>query len=275
MSLDGKVCLITGGAQGLGFACAQTLAEAGAHLALLDIDDDHANDAAAQLRTSGSRAIAYDCDVTSSSSVTAAVEAACAELGPPDILINNAGIGAIQRTEDHDEAVWDAVINVSLKGTFLCSREVGQRMITQGNGGLIVNMASIMGLTFMPTRAAYASAKAAIIAFTKVTASEWARYRIRVNALAPGYVLTEGIEHAINVGVFAREDILARIPAGRLGTPKEVASAVRYLASLDADYITGHILVIDGGYTAYGAWWPAGEGSDAPFRSSSSGNADD
>lgn len=272
MSLEGKTCVVTGGGQGLGYACATALARDGGRVALLDVVADRAERAAERLRAEGHEALATACDVTDAASVASAVERAATELGPIRVLVNNAGIGGIERTEDHDEEVWDRVVDISLKGTFLCSRAVGKRMIADGDGGAIVNMASIMGLTFMPTRAAYASAKAAIVAFTKVTAVEWARHGIRVNALAPGYVRTEGVQAAIDDGRFEEDQIVARIPAGRMGHPEEIGEAVRYLVSPQAGYVSGHVLVIDGGYTSYGAWWPPAEGSDRPFAGAGEGS---
>lgn len=256
MQFDQKVVVVTGAAQGIGRACAESFAAAGAGVALLDVAADRAVAAARELTRAGpARHVGVECDVR----VAARVERAFAEVlerfGRIDIVVNNAGVGDASRTEELTEAAWDLVVDTCLKGTFLCSQQAARAM-TAGSGGVIVNVASMLGVTFFPNRAAYCSAKAGVIALTKVTAGEWASLGIRVNAVAPGYVDTDAVRAATEQGVFQPEMITGRTPLARMGTPAEVASAVRYLASDDASFVTGHTLVIDGGYTSYGAWWP-------------------
>jgi NAD(P)-dependent dehydrogenase (short-subunit alcohol dehydrogenase family) len=250
MEFEDKVAVVTGGAQGIGAACAEALAADGAKLALLDLryEDGEPEPDRLTLR----------CDVADARSVERAFAAVRERFGRVDVLVNNAGIGHAGATPALEEETWDRVIDVILKGTLLCSQHVGPAMVEQRSGA-IVNVASMMGLTFFPNRAAYCSAKAGVIALTKVTANEWAPYGVRVNAVAPGYIRTAIFEDAVAAGVFQPERIEEWTPMARLGTVDEVAHAVRWLASDKASFVTGHALVIDGGFTSYGAWWPPAE----------------
>lgn len=263
MTMPDRVCVITGGARGLGRACARALAAEGARVALLDVDGDAAAATAQTFADEDLTAVGLGCDVRDAAAITAAFDRVDEELGPVEVLVNNAGLGAVRRTEELSEAEWDNVLDTCLKGTFLCSQAAARRMIPRRRG-VIVNMASIMGFASMPTRAAYCSAKAGVIAFTKVTAGEWARHGLRVNAVAPGTVETDAIRDAIEKGLMDPERYVAWVPAGRLGAADEVANAVVYLASEGAAYVTGHTLVVDGGFSAYDAYWePAGAGDVA------------
>jgi len=258
MKFAGSTAVVTGGAQGIGRACAERLAAEGARVALLDIDPAHAEATAAELSASAARSAGVACDVSSADSVADAFAQVHERFGRLDLLVNNAGVAIVGRTDTFPEASWDRVLDTLLKGTFLCSQQAGRAMIEQ-RSGTIVNVASMMGVTTFPNRAAYCSAKAGVVALTRVTANEWAPHGIRVNAVAPGYIRTPLIEQQIAAGAHEPDRIEEWTPLARMGTPEEVASAVRFLASDEAGFVTGHTLVIDGGFTAYGAWWPPAE----------------
>ena len=255
---EDNVVVVTGGARGIGRACAEAFVAEGAHVALLDVAADLTRQTATDLSTNGTTCVAVECDVSTTSDVARAFAEVEERFGRLDVLVNNAGIGGAGRTDQLAEEAWDAVVDVILKGTFLCSQHAARKMIAQGSGA-IVNVASMMGMTFFPNRAAYCSAKAGVLALTKVTANEWAPDGVRVNAVAPGYVMTAIMETAIAEGIHEPDRIEAWTPLARLGQPDEVAAAVRYLASDAAGFVTGHTLVIDGGFTSYGAWWPPTE----------------
>jgi NAD(P)-dependent dehydrogenase (short-subunit alcohol dehydrogenase family) len=255
MEPEETVAVVTGGARGIGHACAQALAEDGARVAVLDLDGPEAERVAAALPGDGA---GFACDVAVASDVARAFAQVRERFGRVDVLVNNAGTGDASPTEQVSEATWDRVIDVDLKGTLLCSQQAARMMIEQ-RAGVIVNVASMMGLTSFPNRAAYCSAKAGVIALTEVTAGEWAPHGIRVNAVAPGYVRTAAVEHAIAAGIHEPERIEQWTPLARMARPEEVAGAVRYLVSSAAAFVTGHTLVIDGGFSTYGAWWPPAE----------------
>jgi NAD(P)-dependent dehydrogenase (short-subunit alcohol dehydrogenase family) len=257
--------VVTGGEQGLGLACAKALAEDAATVSILDVNVDRAGAAAHALVAMGVPATAFECDVTSGKSVRDAFAAVFDAVGDVHVLVNNAGIPGFARTEEAPEEQWDAIVDTSLKGTFLCSQQVGGRLIASGSGGAIVNISSVLGVMPMPTRAAYASAKAGIIALTKVTSGEWARHGIRVNAVAPGYLMTDVLKAGLHNKSIDVEAMTRWVPQGRIGEPEEAAAAVRFLASDAASFVTGSTLVIDGGYTSYGAWWEPSRARDAPF----------
>lgn len=250
MALHKRVAVVTGAGQGIGRACAESLAAAGAQVVLLGTTAARLEAVAAQLRAAGAVCMTQACDVAHPHDVARAFARATAELGRVDVLVSNAGIAGAAPTHELAEAQWSRILDVSLKGSLLCARQAAERMIAQGSGGAIVNVTSILALAPMPTRAAYSSAKAAVAAFTQAAALEWAPHGIRVNAIAPGYVLTEGMRAGIAAGAIDYERVTAAIPQGRMGTAAEVAAAVAFLASDAAAYVTGQTLVVDGGYTA-------------------------
>jgi len=251
-----RVCVVTGAGQGIGRACALSLADSASDLVLLDLNLATATSVAAEAEERGGRALALECDVSRADAVARAFAAAGERFEGIDVLVNNAGRGGGGRTEELAESEWDGIVDSCLKGTFLCTQHAARAMLAGGRGGAIVNVSSMLGVSPMPTRAAYSAAKAGVIAFTKVVAAEWAREGIRVNAVAPGYVRTEAIAAAIESGLLDEERITEWTPSGRLGDPAEVGAAVRFLASAEASLATGETMVLDGGYTAYGAWWP-------------------
>ena len=254
--MTSKVCVVTGAGRGIGKACAIRLARAGYDVALVDVRDDLLTATAKEVDATGVRAVPLVADVAVPGDVARAAETVLDEFGRVDVLVNNAGVGGGVATEQCSEAEWDRIVDVCLKGTFLCSREFSRALFE--TGGAVVNMSSILALAPMPSRAAYSAAKAGVIALTKVLAAEWGPRGVRVNAVAPGYVDTEGVQAGVDTGIIDLEQVRNRVPAGRLANVDDVAAAVEYLASPEAAYVTGHVLVTDGGYTSFGAWWPAG-----------------
>ncbi|HEX6363823.1 MAG TPA: glucose 1-dehydrogenase [Albitalea sp.] len=244
------VAVVTGAAEGIGWAAAQRLAADAEHVALLDLRADGAQQRAAEL---GAAHIGLGCDVASADSVAAAVRAVLERFGRIDVLVNNAGIGEqAAPTVDQDVAAFDRVLEVHLRGTFLASREAGAAMLRQG-AGAIVNIASIAGFAGIPTRNAYGAAKAGIASMTRSMACEWARRGVRVNAVAPGYVRTALVESLEKRGALDTRAIVSRTPMARLAEPAEIAEAIAFLASPKASFITGATLVADGGWLALGA----------------------
>lgn len=245
-----SVAIVTGGADGIGWATAQRLAADVNHVALLDLREDAARQRAAEL---GSSHLGLGCDVSSANSVTAAVRAVVERFGRIDILVNNAGIGEqAAPTIDQDVLAFDRVLNVHVRGTFLMSREVAKTMLAQRSGA-IVNIASIAALAGIPTRNAYGAAKAGIAAMTRAMACEWARSGLRVNVVAPGYVRTALVDELECKGTLDTNAVAARTPMGRLAQPAEIAEVIAFLASSKASFVTGATLTADGGWLALGA----------------------
>jgi len=245
-----SVAIVTGAADGIGWATAQRLAADVDHVALLDLREDAARARAAEL---GAAHLGLACDVSSEASVTAAVGAVLERFGRIDMLVNNAGIGEqAAPTLEQDVAAFDRVLNVHVRGTFLMSRAAAKAMLAQGNGA-IVNIASIAGLAGIPTRNAYGAAKAGIAAMTRAMACEWARSGLRVNAVAPGYVRTALVDELERQGRIDIAAITARTPMARLAAPSEIAEVIAFLASHKASFITGATLNADGGWLALGA----------------------
>jgi 3-oxoacyl-[acyl-carrier protein] reductase len=239
-----KVALVTGGNRGIGRAVAEALARDGAAVAVAAGQDlAGAEEVVAGLRSTGARAIALQADVSDAAQAERLVASTVEELGRLDILVNNAGLtrdGLIVRM---DEAEWDAVLDVNLKGAFLCTKAALKRMMRQ-KSGCIVNITSVMGLRGNAGQANYAASKSGLIGLTKSTAWEVASRGIRVNAVAPGFIttrMTEGLPEEVTA------EALKRIPLGRLGRPEDVAGVVVFLCSEAASYMTGQVLVVDGG----------------------------
>lgn len=246
--LKGQVALVTGAARGLGNACALALAHAGADVALGLRDAGSAGELAEAIRALGRRALPLQMDVTRTPEIRSAVAEAIRHFGRIDILVNNAGIGPPNPAEDVTEEDFDRTVAVNLKGTFFVSQEVGRAMIKDG-GGKIVNLSSQAGFVGLPTESVYCMTKAGIAHLTKCLAVEWARYGINVNAVAPTFIRTPGTVKWLKDDAF-RDDLLSKIPLGRVGEPVDVAGAVVFLASPAASLITGTTLLIDGGFTA-------------------------
>ncbi len=251
MRVDGKVALVTGTGSGLGKAIAAGLAAAGADVALTELPGREvaAEGTARLVRDLGRRALVVPLDVTRLPMIGEAVDRARSELGRIDILVNNAGINVPRPALEVTEEDWDRVLDVDLKGVFFTSQAVARSAMVPQGGGKIVNIASIMGVVGYERRAAYCSAQAGVVNLTRVLAFEWARHGITVNAVGPTFVETPLTRPMFEDAAF-KEDVLRRIPLGRLGTPEDVVGAVVYLSSPAADMVTGHALLVDGGWTA-------------------------
>ena len=243
MSLAGQVALITGGARGIGREMALLFAREGADLALFDITPEPLARTVAELQALGRRAEGVVVDVTDGKQVDDGVAKILDKLGRIDILINNAGITKDGLLIRMDDAQWDRVININLRGTFLCTRAVAKHLLKQRRGR-IVSIASIVGLIGNPGQANYAASKAGIIGFTKAVAKELATRGVTCNAIAPGFIQTEMTDA---LPAQAKQRLLDAVPMGTLGEAKDVAQAALFLVSDAARYITGHVLVVDGG----------------------------
>jgi NAD(P)-dependent dehydrogenase (short-subunit alcohol dehydrogenase family) len=248
---QGKRALVTGGAAGIGRATARALAAEGARIALLDIDAARLDRAAAELRGSGAEVVTLAGSVAEPAEVRAAFTALDARWGGLDILVNNAGVIGKRAALALTDEEWSRVMRINLDGVFFCAREAGRRMVAQG-AGAIVNLGSIYSLVAAPERLAYCASKAAVAAMTRVLAIEWAAHGVRVNAVAPGYVETELIGAAVRAGELDTAPLARRTPVGRLARPEEIARAILFLLDPANDYVTGHVLAVDGGWTAYG-----------------------
>lgn len=243
--LPAPTAIVTGGSRGLGLACARQLAEDGYGVAILDIEDDDGNQAAAALPRNGSDHLYVRCDITSAAAVTAAVTTVSQVLGPPAALINNAGILRPTRFLDIAEAEWDDVVNVSVKGAFLCARACLPGMI-QAGFGRIVNISSTAGKTASTLGGAhYTCAKTALLGLTRALAKEFGGHGITVNAVCPGLFSTQMVRN--NSSAEALDQLAKSFPVGRLGDPREVGSLIGFLCSPKAAYITGAAVDVNGG----------------------------
>lgn len=246
--LKGKTAVVTGAAQGLGREIALAFAQNGAALVLSDIE--YPKDTAGAVQQTGAQWMAVEADITAENQVKTMAAKAVSKFGKVDILVNNAGVSQLSytATEDLSKSEWDTIIGINLTGTFLCCKSFGKEMIT-GGGGSIINIATTAGITGVPRAPAYAASKAGVILLTKSLALEWARYHIRVNAVAPHY-----LETPLTEGLRASEKIYAglvkQIPMRRFGKPSEMIGAVLFLASQASTYTTGSVMVVDGGYLA-------------------------
>jgi 3-oxoacyl-[acyl-carrier protein] reductase len=243
MSLQGKTAIVTGAAQGIGRAIAECLAQAGADIAVADLDPGRSMETVASVEKLGRKALNIKVNVADAGETKAMVEQVLKAWGKVDILVNNAGItrdGLLLRMKEED---WNLVLQINLNGTFNCTKAVLQPM-TKQRYGRIVNIASIVGVIGNAGQANYSASKAAVIGFTKTVGREYASRNVTVNAVAPGFIDT-AMTHGLPADV--KDTLLKQIPLGRLGTPGDIAAAVRFLVSEEAAYITGHVLHVNGG----------------------------
>ncbi len=247
---SGKVTLITGAASGIGKATAQAFAREGAKLLLADTQEAEGNALAESLRREGAAAAFLRCDVSRPAEVEGMVARVMSEFGRLDAACNNAGIeGPQSRTADCEEADWDRVIAVNLKSVWLCMKREIPAMLA-GGGGAIVNMSSVAGLVGFPGLPAYVASKHGILGLTRTAALEYAGQGIRVNAVCPGVIHTPMIDRLVQENAGMLQTLTAGEPVGRMGKPEEIASAVVWLCSQESSFVTGHPLVVDGGWVA-------------------------
>lgn len=250
--LSGRVALVTGGGTGIGAVMAEALAEAGAAVAISGRRMEPIERTASRLTDAGYQAMAVQADVADETSVAEMVEKTVERFGKIDILVNNAGVGSAGAPHEISLADWQYVVDVNLTGVFLCAQAAARAMIEAGNGGSIINIASILGAGASEPAAAtaYAATKGAVVNLTRDLAIHWAPYNIRVNALGPGYFpseMTAGIDQIPD----ALAEIERRTPLSRMGRPDEIKGPAVFLASDAASYVTGDILYVDGGWTAW------------------------
>lgn len=248
--MNEKVAWVTGAGQGIGLAIATELGQRGAKIVVGELDAERGEGAVVQLAERGVEAISVTVDVSDPAATRAAASTAVDRFGRLDALVNNAGFISPGRSENVDPDDWRKMIDVHLSGTFYCCQAAFPSLSL--HGGTIVNIASVTGRLGSPGRASYAAAKTGIEALSRTLAVEWAPQNIRVNAIAPGWVMTAPIRRAIDEGIVDGESMYSRIPLRRLGEPHEIAKAVAYLSSDDSSYMTGHTLVLDGGFSISG-----------------------
>jgi NAD(P)-dependent dehydrogenase (short-subunit alcohol dehydrogenase family) len=245
--LDGKVCVVTGASRGLGRAMAIALAEAGADVAAVARSKQAIEDTARAIRELGRKAVAVPCDVHDSNSINKMIQDILDEFGQIDVIINNAGGGDMKPILQMTEDEWLRIVNLNLNAMFRICKAVGPHMIERRQGK-IINMSSMYGLVGEKNVTAYCASKGAIIQFTRALALEWAEHNITVNALAPGYIYTERTSRVFDTEL--GNAFVSRIPLGRIGKADELGPLVVYLASNASDFMTGSVVVIDGGQTA-------------------------
>ena len=244
--LTGKCAVVTGGSKGLGRAIAAALAQAGADVAIVSRTPADLEHAAGELRAYGRRVLPVAADVTDEVSIQSMVRQIVDQWSGIDILVNNAGIGETAAVVQMDTAFWDRVMNVNLRGPMLCCKHVGPHMISRGRGK-VINVGSVMAARVARYMSPYCASKAALVQFTRTLALEWMRHNIQVNALCPGYFLTD-----MNAEFFGSErgkQFIAALPIGRLGATHELQGAAVFLASDATSYITGSALYVDGGHS--------------------------
>lgn len=241
--LDGKVAVITGSARGIGFAIAKQYATAGSMVVIIDLSKESVDNAVKELKKINPNITGYAADVTDAEGIESIFKTIHKELGHIDVLVNNAGITKDNLIMKMKESEWDAVINVNLKGTFICTQKVSRFMLKQ-RSGVIINIASVIGLMGNAGQANYAASKGGIIALTKSSAKEFAKRNIRVNAIAPGFIETEMTNQLPSEVV---ENYLKAIPLEKMGTPEDVAQVCLFLSTDAARYITGQTINVDGG----------------------------
>lgn len=250
-TLDGETAIVTGAARGLGKEMATALAEAGADVAVVDIDIETAESTASAIAETGVDTAAVEVDVTDEAEVEAMMETVAERLGPIDVLINNAGIAANEPAEEMAYDTWQRTLDVNLSGVFLCAKHAGRRMLDRGEGR-IINIASMSAynVNVPQPQVGYNASKAGVLMVTKSMAVEWADRGVRVNAIAPGYMRTDLVEEVLEADPEMERTWVENTPMGRLGRPDDLRGIVVYLASEASSYVTGEIVRVDGGYTS-------------------------
>lgn len=249
-NLKNKRVLVTGGARGIGLAVASCFAKEGAAVFLADINGEMAQESARKLKNKYEIVCCgYQADVSSCESIKELFDSISREWGGLDILINNAGVQIRQPSAEFEEINWDRLMQINLKGAFYCAQAAANIM---KQGGAIVSISSGTSVMTTPGRAPYVISKAGINAMTAVLAAEWAKDNIRLNAVAPGWIMTDMVKDGIRLGIVSEQQILSAVPMKRLADPGEIANAVVYLASDEASYVTGQTLFVDGGWSALG-----------------------
>lgn len=249
-SLKNKTVIVTGASQGIGESIAFGMAEAGANVVLAARNIDKLTTVATKIEATGAKCIKVKTDVLKRQDIEAMVQAAVAEFGTLDCLVNNAGINLVKPALEITEEEWDAVLDTNLKGYFMCAQAAGRVMIENG-GGSIINNASVFGLRGFPNLAAYISSKGGVVQLTRGLAVEWARQGVRVNCIAPGYTLTDMTKRDIESNPAILQYNLRKIPMKRGGEPREISDVMVFVASDAASYLTGQIIAVDGGWTAF------------------------
>jgi NAD(P)-dependent dehydrogenase (short-subunit alcohol dehydrogenase family) len=253
MPLTDRVAIVTGASRGIGAAIVETLAERGAVVIASAPAVDPPDALVAGLRARGLRVHGRIADVTDPAQVQELADSTRREFGGIDVLVNNAGIGAVAPSESLSLERWSQVLAVNLTGPLLCSQAVARHMLGAGSG-VIINIGSVFSETGMPMRAAYAASKHGLLGLTRVLAVEWAGRGVRVVAVEPAYVRTGLDDQDQKDGGYSPSDIVGRTPLGRYADPGEVAAAVAFLASDEASFITGSSIPVDGGWLAHGGW---------------------
>jgi gluconate 5-dehydrogenase len=249
MRLDDKVVIMTGGGRGIGKAMAQGMAEVGAIMIIADISEEMAAGTCKEITEAGGKAFPYQIDVTNEDQVIAMVDKIVSDHGKIDVLVNSAGVGSRMASTELPMTEWNRIINVNLTGSFLTARTVARQMVKQ-ESGKIINVSSIMGAIALPMIAPYVASKGGIVQLTKALAVEFVGQGITVNAIAPSYVNTEMIA-TMKADTARFEDTMRRTPMGRLAETEELAGPIIFLASEASNFITGHVLYVDGGFTAW------------------------
>jgi 2-deoxy-D-gluconate 3-dehydrogenase len=247
--LSSKVAIVTGAGRGMGYHIALALAKYGADIVVCSRTVSELERVGAEIEKLGRRVLIQQMDVTRIPEIYVMVEQSTKAFGHIDILVNNAGVNITQWAVDVTEEAWDKVVDTNLKALFFCAQAVGKVMIRQKKGK-IINISSQTGTVAIPQRAAYCSSKGGVNQLTKLLAIEWAQYNINVNAIAPTFIETPFSKPMFEKEGF-REYVLGNIPLGRVGQPEDVVGGVIYLASEASDLVTGHVLLIDGGWTAH------------------------
>lgn len=250
--LTGKVALVTGAAMGIGQGIAFRLAEAGAAVTIIDVKIEAAEDTASQIRAKGGKALAIKADAASVADAKRTVEETVRTFGRLDILVNNAGVYPMSPALEVTEVLWDRVLDINLKGLFFYTQAAAQEMVNEGHGGKIINIASIDGLHPTGNLVHYDASKGGVVMVTKALALEFGPRGITVNAIAPGGIQTPGASGPTPTTIteeLARmmEGFIARIPLRRIGVPDDIAKVALFLASSASDYMTGSVVVVDGG----------------------------